>query len=96
MCRCASPTNYSFDDAARDAGLVGDDHDPETGLVEYPYGVHAEREKDEPLEAIEVAGLFNEGPVAIEKNGAPHAGRPARWRVTELSTVSTSILFMHR
>ena len=70
MCWCASSTNDSRDDAAGDAGLVGDDDDREAGAVEHAHGVDAEGEEHQPLEAIEVAGLFDEGPVAIQEHGA--------------------------
>ena len=38
-------------------------------------GVDAERKEREPLEAIEIARLFDDRAVAVEENGGPHARR---------------------
>ena len=65
-------TNDSLNDPPRDARLVGHDDDDEAGAVEHAHGVDAVRKEDQPLEPIEIAGLLDEGPVAIEEDG----GRP--------------------
>ena len=93
LCRdiCRRRLAYQFG-----RGLIGHDHDEETGAVEHAHGVDAVRKEDQPLEPIEVAGLLDEGSVAIEKDGAPHDRGLSRWAVTERSTVSASIRFMHR
>ena len=81
-------------ETAADAGLIGDDHDRPTRAIQQAHRIDREREQREPLEPIQIARLFDEGAIAIEKDCGPHAGR-GRWRATLATTASTVMPFMH-
>ena len=72
ICRCASATNDSLTmPRAMPAWLVMT-MTSEARAIEHPHRVHGVGKEHQPLEAIEVSGLFDERPVAIEEHGSRH------------------------
>ena len=56
-----------------DARLVRDDHDGEAGTIEQPHGIDGERKERQTIETVQVSGLFDQGPVAIEEHCGFHS-----------------------
>ena len=64
---------------AGDTGLIGHDHDDEPGAVERAHRVDGVGEENEFVETIDEVAFFEEGAIAIEKDGAPHSRRATDW-----------------
>src|SRR5262245_5641195 len=79
------------EEAPRHPRLVGDDDDDESAAVEGADGVDGPRKQRNPIETIEIADVFDQRAVAIQKDCGFHKLLRAASR-----TVATSMLRMHR
>jgi hypothetical protein len=84
------------DDATADRGLVRDDDQLEPGTAQEAQRVGGPRKDREQIESIDVAAIFGERAVAIEKHGRPWRGRQAQTSCTALNTSSGVSRVMHR
>jgi hypothetical protein len=64
---------------AGDTGLIGYDHYKKSGAVERAHRVDGVGKENEFVETIDEVAFFEEGAIAIEKDGAPHSRRATDW-----------------
>ncbi len=87
---------WLVDDAAADASLVRHDDRRVAGAVEQANGICGKGIKLEQIEPIEVAALFDDGAVAIEKHRRPHQAVALATRSIAVKTRAGSIPVMQR
>src|SRR5690606_37148006 len=80
-----------FDHAQREPGLIRDHDDLEVGTGERANRVQRAGNEDETVEGVEIADVFVDGAVAVEKDGWLHNRSSAR-----AYTVSAVMRFMQR